>query len=30
MEWDRGMGELGEIASSIGESGEGHGEGRVG
>ena len=30
MEWDRGKGGLGEIVSSIGESGVGPGEGRVG
>ena len=28
--WDRGMGGLGEIVSSIGESGVGLGYGRVG
>ena len=30
MEWDWGMGGLGEVVSSIGESGVGPGYGRVG
>ena len=30
MKWDRGMGGLGEIVSSIGESGVGPGDGMVG
>ena len=30
MEWDRGMEMLGEILSSIGESGVGMGDGNVG
>ena len=29
MEWDRGKGGLGEIASSIGERGVGPGDGKV-